>query len=119
MVTSSTPLSRIRSFGLIIWPKLDNIILLFHNGVTSIRIIDKCDKIDTSQKQLDGNYPGRQEAMNHGKQVGAIAGVIEIVYYTFEVSETRGKRGAGTQKKTGCLVSKRISTRLGCDVDRQ
>ena len=63
--------------------------------------------------------------MDHEKQAGAItlAGVIEIVLkYTFEISETRGMRGAETgtaQKKTGCIVSERISTRLGCDVDRE
>ena len=62
--------------------------------------------------------------MDHEKQAGAItlAGVIEIVKYTFDISETRGMRGAGTgtaQKKTGCIVSERISTRLGCDVDRE
>ena len=51
-----------------------------------------------------------------------LAGVIEIVKYTFEISETRGMRGAGAgtaQKKTGCIVSERISTKLGCDVDRE
>ena len=31
------------------------IILLFHDGVTPKRKIDKCDSTDTSQKQLDGN----------------------------------------------------------------
>ena len=47
--------------------------------------------------------------MHHEKQAGAItlAGVIEIVKYTFEISETRGIRGAGTgsaQNKTGYIV---------------
>ena len=48
--------------------------------------------------------------MDHENQAGAItlANVIEIVKYTFEISETRGGggRGAGTdtaQKKTGCI----------------
>ena len=31
------------------------IILLFHDGVTPIRMINKCDRTGTSQKQLDGN----------------------------------------------------------------
>ena len=58
-------------------------------------------------------------------QAGAItlAGVrIEIAKYTFEISETRGMCGAGTgtaQKKTGCIVSEKISTMLGCDVDKE
>ena len=30
-------------------------ILLFHDGVTPIRMINKCDRTGTSQKQLDGN----------------------------------------------------------------
>ena len=95
--------------------------------MTPIRTIDKCDRTDTSQKQLDGNYPGRQEAMDHEKQAGSIAGVIEIVKYTFEISETRGGGGGGCAElqqvllnnKTGCIVSERSSTRLGCDVDRE
>ena len=64
-------------------------ILLFHDGVTPMRTIDKCDRTDTSQKPLhvDGNYPGRQEAIDHEKQVGAktLAGVVEVhvVNYKF------------------------------------
>ena len=62
------------------------IIILFHDGVTPVRTIDKCDRTDTSQKQLDGNYTGRQEAMDHEKQVGAktLAGVIEVVNHKLE-----------------------------------
>ena len=87
-----------------------------------IRTIEKCDRTDTSQKQLDGYYQGRQEAMDHEKQAGAktLAGVIEVVNYTFEISETRGVRRAGTgtaQKKTGCIVWEKMSTMSGCDVD--
>ena len=38
-----------------------NYILLFHDGVTPIRTIDKCDRTDTSQKQLDGNCNNKVE----------------------------------------------------------
>ena len=56
------------------------ILLLFHDDVTPIRTIDKCDRSGTSQKQLDGKYQGRQEAMGREKQARAItlAGVIGI-----------------------------------------
>ena len=63
---------------------------------------------------------------NKRGQTRLIAGVIEVVNYKFEISETKGGgvRGAGTgtgtaQKKTGCIVSEIISMTLGCDVDRE
>ena len=37
--------------------------------------------------------------MHHEKQAGSIAGVIEIVKYTFEISETRGGGGGAEQEK--------------------
>ena len=60
---------------------------------------------------------------DHEKQAGSI-GVIEMMNYTFQISEAGGGgvRGAGkgtAQKKTRCSVSERISTMLGCDVDRE
>ena len=72
---------------------------------------------------MEINWGGKKQWIMKNKR-GAItlAGVIETVKYTFEISETRGMRGAGTgtaQKKTRCIVSERISTRLGCDVDRE
>ena len=44
--------------------------------------------------------------MDHAKQVGAItlAGVIEIVKYTFEISETRG----GCAEQEQVLLKKRL-----------
>ena len=44
-VKASVPVPKVRDF----------IILLFHDGVTPIRMINKCDRTGTSQKQLDGN----------------------------------------------------------------
>ena len=51
--------------------------------------------------------------MDHEKQAGAItlAGVIEIVKYTFEISETRGMRGVGTgtaQRRLDALFRKEL-----------
>ena len=67
-------------------------------------MIDTCDRTDTSQKQLDGNYQGRQEAMDHKKQAGSIARVVEIVKYTFD--DIRNQGGCAEQEQV--LLKRRL-----------